>query len=40
MFAFKDLWLTAGLYAAMVALAVLGYRRWRAAAARQGRAAA
>ncbi|PNU06649.1 nicotinamide riboside transporter PnuC [Novosphingobium guangzhouense] len=37
MFAFKDLWLTAGLYAAMVALAVLGYRRWRAAAALQGR---
>lgn len=29
MFAFKDLWLTAGLYAAMVALAVLGYRRWQ-----------
>ncbi|WP_285017457.1 nicotinamide riboside transporter PnuC [Novosphingobium sp. fls2-241-R2A-195] len=40
MFAFKDLWLTAGLYAAMVALAVLGYRRWRAAAARQGQTAA
>jgi nicotinamide mononucleotide transporter len=29
MFAFKALWLTAGLYAAMIALAVLGYRRWR-----------
>lgn len=28
MFAFKDLWLTAGLYAAMILLAVLGYRRW------------
>lgn len=40
MFAFKDLWLTAGLYAAMVALAVLGYRRWRAAAERQGQTAA
>lgn len=33
MFAFKELWLTAGLYAAMVGLAVLGYRRWRQAAA-------
>ena len=31
MFVFKDLWLTAGLYAAMVALAVLGYTRWRSA---------
>lgn len=29
MFAFKALWLTAGLYGAMVGLAVLGYRRWR-----------
>ena len=29
MFAFKNLWLTAGLYAAMILLAVLGYRRWR-----------
>jgi len=29
MFVFKGLWLTAGLYAAFVALAVLGYRRWR-----------
>lgn len=28
MFAFKDLWPTAGLYAAMVGLAVMGYRRW------------
>lgn len=34
MFAYKELWLTAGLYAAMVGLAILGYRRWRAAAAR------
>jgi nicotinamide mononucleotide transporter len=31
MFVFKGLWLTAGLYAAMVGLAVLGYRRWRQA---------
>jgi len=30
MFAFKGLWLTAGLYAAFVALAVLGYLRWNA----------
>ncbi|MFC3443409.1 nicotinamide riboside transporter PnuC [Sphingobium rhizovicinum] len=29
MFAFKHLWLTAGLYAAMILLAVMGYRRWR-----------
>ena len=29
MFVFKGLWLTAGLYAAMIALAVLGYRQWR-----------
>ena len=29
MFVFKSLWLTAALYAAMIALAVLGYRRWR-----------
>lgn len=29
MFAFKQLWLTAGLYGAMVALAALGYRQWR-----------
>lgn len=29
MFVFKGLWLTAGLYGAMVGLAVLGYRRWR-----------
>ncbi|WP_404478324.1 nicotinamide riboside transporter PnuC [Novosphingobium sp. BL-52-GroH] len=33
MFVVKELWLTAGLYAAMVGLAVLGYRRWRQAAA-------
>jgi len=33
MFVFKGLWLTAGLYAAMIALAVIGYRRWRQAAA-------
>lgn len=32
MFVVKELWLTAGLYAAMVALAVMGYRRWLAAA--------
>ncbi len=31
MFAFKDLWLTAGLYAAMIVLAVIGYRRWQQA---------
>ncbi|MET0240903.1 MAG: nicotinamide riboside transporter PnuC [Sphingobium sp.] len=31
MFAFKALWLTAGLYAAMIVLAMLGYRRWRQA---------
>jgi nicotinamide mononucleotide transporter len=29
MFMFKALWPTAGLYAAMVVLALLGYRRWR-----------
>lgn len=29
MFLFKDLYLTAGLYAAMTGLAVMGYRRWR-----------
>lgn len=29
MFVFKGLLLTAGLYAAMIALAVLGYTRWR-----------
>ncbi|MFZ2998605.1 nicotinamide riboside transporter PnuC [Sphingobium sp.] len=28
MFAFKGLWLTGGLYAAMIVLAVVGYRRW------------
>jgi nicotinamide mononucleotide transporter len=31
MFVFKGLMLTAGLYAAMVALAIVGYRRWLAA---------
>lgn len=31
MFVFKGLWLTAGLYAAMIGLALVGYRRWRAA---------
>lgn len=31
MFVAKGLMLTAGLYAAMIALAVMGYRRWRAA---------
>jgi nicotinamide mononucleotide transporter len=31
MFLFKGLSLTAGLYAAMIGLAVIGYRRWRAA---------
>jgi len=34
MFAFKGLWLTAGLYGAMIILAVLGYQRWRQAANR------
>jgi len=34
MFVFKHLWLTAGLYAAMVGLAVLGWVRWRQSAAR------
>jgi len=29
MFVFKNLWPTAGLYAAMIVLAVIGYRRWR-----------
>ncbi len=32
MFIFKGLWLTGGLYAAMVVLAVIGYRRWQQAA--------
>jgi len=32
MFVFKGLWLTGGLYAAMVVLAVIGYRRWQQAA--------
>ncbi|MBE2992792.1 nicotinamide mononucleotide transporter [Sphingomonas sp. PP-CE-3G-477] len=31
MFIVKGLMLTAGLYAVMIALAVMGYRRWRAA---------
>lgn len=31
MFVFKDLWLTAGLYAAMIGLAVIGYRNWQRA---------
>ena len=31
MFVFKELLLTAGLYAAMIGLAVMGYRRWRKA---------
>lgn len=31
MFAIKGLWLTGGLYAAMIVLAMLGYRRWRRA---------
>ncbi|VWX48353.1 nicotinamide riboside transporter PnuC [Novosphingobium sp. 9U] len=29
MFVMKGLWPTAGLHAAMIILAVLGYRRWR-----------
>lgn len=29
MFAIKRLWLTAGLYGAMIGLAVLGYNQWR-----------
>lgn len=29
MFIFKGLFLTAGLYAAMVVLAIIGYRRWK-----------
>lgn len=33
MFIVKDLWLTAGLYAAMIVLAVIGYQRWRASRA-------
>ncbi len=32
MFVFKGLWLTAGLYAVMVGLAVVGYRRWHESA--------
>ena len=32
MFVFKALWLTAGLYAALTVLAVIGYRRWMRAA--------
>lgn len=34
MFAFKDLRLTAGLYAAMILLAAIGYRRWAKATER------
>lgn len=34
MFLFKGLMLTAGLYAVMIGLAVIGYRDWRAAASR------
>ncbi|MFZ2980273.1 MAG: nicotinamide riboside transporter PnuC [Sphingobium sp.] len=34
MFTFKGLWLTAVLYAAMILLALLGYRRWLAATER------
>lgn len=30
MFVIKGLWLTAGLYAAMIVLAVFGYRHWQA----------
>lgn len=30
MFVFKELWLTAGLYAALVVLAMLGWRKWTA----------
>jgi nicotinamide mononucleotide transporter len=30
MFIIKGLWLTAGLYAAMIVLAVFGYRHWQA----------
>jgi nicotinamide mononucleotide transporter len=30
MFVFKELWLTAGLYAALVVLALLGWRKWAA----------
>lgn len=33
MFVYKQLWLTAGLYAAMIGLAMLGYRRWTQARA-------
>lgn len=36
MFAFKGLWLTAGLYGAMIVLAMLGYSRWRDAVRRRG----
>ena len=31
MLVFKSLWLTAGLYAAMIGLAAIGYRRWQLA---------
>jgi len=39
MFAFKHMWLTAGLYGAMIVLAVLGFRRWQQASQENGRAA-
>lgn len=34
MFVFKGLWLTAGLYAAMIGLAVIGYQAWQRARTR------
>ncbi|WBO21555.1 nicotinamide riboside transporter PnuC [Sphingomonas abietis] len=37
MFLFKGLWLTAGLYAAMTVLAVIGYQRWLEVVSRAGR---
>lgn len=37
MFAFKHMWLTAGLYGAMIFLAVLGFRRWQQASEENGR---
>jgi len=39
MFVFKALWLTAGLYAALTVLAVIGYFRWRRAADHQSASA-
>jgi nicotinamide mononucleotide transporter len=35
MFVMKELWLTAGLYAAITMLAVIGYRNWQAAKAKR-----